>query len=269
VRGARSNLLAALSVLRRDLRLALSYRLQLASAMLAGFFTLTIFYYVSRLVHVGAFESSDDYYSFVVVGIVILQMLNSVMAGPPLVLRQELVAGTFERFVLSPFGPVAGLASLMLFPLVLALVTGALMLSFGVIVFGVDLEPTAALAIPVAILGALAFAPFGALLVAVVLIVKQAALGATWVITAISLVAGLYFPVALLPGWIQWASHVQPFTPAVDLLRHLLVGTPLEDPAWLDLVKLLGFTAATLPLALGGLAAAVGFARRRGTIIEY
>ena len=45
---------------------------------------------------------------------------------------------------------------------------------------------------------------------------------------------------------------VQPFTPAVDLLRHLLVGQPLRASAWGDVAKLVGFSAVLLPLGLGG-----------------
>ena len=59
----------------------------------------------------------------------------------------------------------------------------------------------------------------------------------------ITLIAGFYFPVSLLPGWIQWASDVQPFTPAVDLLRHLLIGIDLEGSAWLAVARLAGFAA--------------------------
>ena len=75
------------------------------------------------------------------------------------------------------------------------------------------------------------------MLAAIVLLVKQTNAGAGLVVTGISLVAGLYFPVSLLPDWIQWASNVQPFTPAVDLLRYLLIGTPLEGSAMADLLK--------------------------------
>lgn len=261
---------AALSVMRRDFQMALSYRLQLIGTILGAFMTLTIFYYVSRLVRVGAFESADDYFAFVVVGIVVLQMLTFLLASPPMVVRQELVAGTFERIVLSPLGPVAGIAAMLLFPFVLALLTGSAALLFAVAFFGLDLDLlNAALAIPIACLAALAFAPFGVLSVALVLIVKQAALGTTLVLTGISVIAGLYFPVSLLPGWIEWTSEVQPFTPAVDLLRHELVGTSLSDPALLAIVKLVGFAVAMLPLSLWALAGAVRFTRQRGTIIEY
>jgi len=260
----------ALALIRRDFQLALSYRFQLVAGTLGGLFTLTIFYYVSRLVRVGPFDSPDEYYAFVIVGILILQVLNSVLAGPPNILRQELVAGTFERLAVSPFGPVGAVASMMLFPFVLAIVTASILLVFGVTIFGVNLQlSTAALAVPAAIFGGLAFAPFGALLVALVLVVKQAAMGTTWVIALISLVAGIYFPVALLPGWIAWAAEVQPFTPAVDLLRHFLIGIPLRESAWLTIAKIAGFSALFLPLSLRVLAAAVRLGQRRGTITEY
>jgi ABC-2 type transport system permease protein len=84
----------------------------------------------------------------------------------------------------------------------------------------------------------------------------------------VTLLAGVYFPVTLLPDWIEWTSQVQPFTPAVDLLRNLLVGTHLPDAAWVLLLKLLGFTLLMLPLSLVCLRAAVARSRRQGTIIE-
>jgi ABC-2 type transport system permease protein len=184
--------------------------------------------------------------------------------------RQELIAGTFERLYLSPFGAVGALVSTLLFPFVFALASAIVMLVFAGLVYGLDLEwGTAALAIPLSAAGALAFMPFGILLVAAVIVVKQAATGTTWVIASISLIAGLYFPVALLPDWIEWASDVQPFTPATELLRHVLVGTPLMHSAGVDLLKLVGFTAVLLPLSVWLLQLALRFSRRRGTLMEY
>ena len=261
---------AGLAVVKRDLRLALSYRLRFVAQLLSAFFSLTLFYYISRLVRVDAFESADTYYAFAVIGLVILQVLNSTLASPPGALRQELVAGTFERIVLSPFGPVGGMIAMMVFPFVYALVTGLVMLGFAAAVFGLGVEwATVPAVIPVAALGALSFAPFGMLLLAMVLVVKQVAAGTTWIIAGISLIAGLYFPVALLPDWIEWASEVQPFTPAVELMRNLLVGTPLSDPVWLHLLRMGGFAAVMLPASVWVLGRAVRTSRRRGTIIEY
>lgn len=261
---------AGWSFVKRDFKVLLSYRLRLAATLLSVFFSLTLFYYISRLVSVRQFESPDEYYAFAVIGLVILQVINSGLQTPPGTLRQELVAGTFERIVLSPFGAVGGVVSTMLFPFLMTLVVGTIMLLFATLVFGVPVEwGTVPLAIPAAALAALAFAPFGLLLLAAVLVVKQAQGGATWLVAGISLVAGLYFPVTLLPDWIEWASDVQPFTPAVDLMRNLLVGTELRDPAWVDVTRLVGFAAVLLPFSGWVAGRAVRAARRRGTIIEY
>jgi ABC-2 type transport system permease protein len=266
----RLNLHAGLAVLTRDLQLAMSYRARFLTGLLGGFFSLTLFYYISRLVQVRVFESPDAYYAFAVVGLIALQVLNSTLQTPPMTLRQELVAGTFERVALSPFGAVGVAFSMLVFPFLYALIMGVAMLVFAGVVFGVSVEwSTVPLVVPVATLGALAFAPFGVLLLSTVLIFKQALAGTTWIVAGISLIAGLYFPVTLLPDWVEWASDVQPFTPAVDLMRYVLVGTPLTDPAWLDVARLVGFTAFFLPLSVWTLHAALRRSRRTGTIIEY
>ena len=180
------------------------------------------------------------------------------------------MAGTFERIVVSPGGPVSALAAMLILPFLYALLMALGMVVFASLVFGLDVNwPTLPLVVPAAILGGLSFAPFGLLLLALVLVFKQAVAGTTWIVAGISLIAGLYFPVSLLPNWIEWVSEIQPFTPAVDLLRHLLVDSPLADPAWLDIAKLVGFAGVLLPISGWCVAAAVRRSRKTGTIIEY
>jgi ABC-2 type transport system permease protein len=261
---------AAGAVFRRDLAIFTSYRLRFFTTMFSTVVTLTLFYYVSRLVTSEQIGSPDAYYAFVVVGIAVFTVVTSVLSLPIATLRAELLTGTFERMVVSPFGPVRSIASLMLFPLTIALVTSTVAVSYAAIAFGLDLRwPEALLAIPVAMLAALAFAPFGLLLTATVVVFKQSNAGATLVITGVTLLAGIYFPVSLLPGWIRWASDVQPFTPAVDLLRNVLVGTEMSDSASVALLKLVLFAIVLLPVAMLALRAAVDHSRRRGTIGEY
>jgi ABC-2 type transport system permease protein len=262
---------AAAAVVRRDFLLMTSYRFRFLTQLLSAFFGLTLFYYISRLVHVGeGISSEDDYYAYAVTGLMTLQMINSTLSIPSMTLRQELVAGTFERFAISPFGAVAGIVSMMLFPLIYTLVIVTAMLVFAGLVFGLALHwPTVPLSIPLGGLAALSFAPFGILVVAGVMLAKQATVGANWIVAGISLIGGLYFPVTLLPGWIQWMSDVQPFTPAVDSMRYVLLGMGTSESALEDVGKLLLFVVALLPVSLLALHRAVRISTRRGTIIEY
>ena len=255
-------------MLMRDATVYFSYRWRLVSQSIGVVFTLGIFYYISRLVHVGSFVSHEDYFAYVAIGIIIVQVLQATLDAPMSV-RQELVAGTFERMVVSPFGPVACVLSLFLFPLVYSLVTFLVTLALSAVVFGLNVHwATVPLALPVALVGSIAFASIGLLFAAMIVRFKQAP-GTAYVLAAISLVAGFYFPPALLPWWLRWASEVQPFTPAVDLLRHLLVGQSLRYSAVADLLRLIGFSAVLLPLGSGVLIWAVDASRRAGTILEY
>ena len=101
------------------------------------------------------------------------------------------------------------------------------------------------------------------------LVAFKSAVGSTWVIAGLSLVGGAYFPLRLLPGWIRWVSDVQPFTPTIDLLRHLLIGTKPMEPVWLEVVKLIGFAGVLMPVSATVLWLGVQLSRRRGTMLEF
>jgi ABC-2 type transport system permease protein len=260
---------AFLAVMRRDLHVYLSYRTRLVSQLLTTLFSLTLFYYVSQLVHVTGFNSHRAYFGFVVVGIALLGVIYSSFSIPELV-RQELVAGTFDRMLLSPFGAVRGVIAMSLFPMLVSFVIAILTLTLACIVFGLQLHwSTVPLAIPVMFLILLAFLPFGILFAALTIVIKQGNVGTTWVIALLSIIGGLYFPVSLLPSWLETASKLQPFTAATNLQRHLLVNSPLAESPDAALLKLVGFAAVLMPLAILLLARGIRFGQRRGTIIEY
>ena len=98
---------------------------------------------------------------------------------------------------------------------------------------------------------------------------KQTRGGTTFAVTLVTVVSGIYFPTVLLPGWVRWLSDVQPFTPAVSLLRHELIGRPLLESPALTLIKLVGFPLVLMPLCAWALHRAVERARRVGNLIEY
>jgi len=260
---------AFMAVMRRDLTIYLSYRTRLVSQVLTSVFSLTLFYYVSKLVHVSGFKSPSDYFAFVVVGISMIGVMYSCFSIPDL-LRQELVAGTFDRLLLSPFGAVRSLLAMTLFPLFYSFVLAAITLGLGCAVFGLRLHwSTVPLSVPAMALALVAFLPFGLLFAALTVVVKQGSVGTTWVIALLSIVGGLYFPVSLLPHWVQTAARLQPFTAATTVLRHLLVGTSVGGSPDEALVRLALFAVVLVPGSILVLSGAIRLGQRRGTIIEY
>jgi ABC-2 type transport system permease protein len=259
---------AVLATMRRDAEIFLSYRLRLVSQALGMLFSLSTFFYIGKIVRVGAVGPHGQYFAFAVVGIVITAVLTSAL-GSAQIVRMELMQGNFERIVVSPLGPVWGVVSITAFPICYATFFAGVMLALAALVYSVPLQVAHIVpALGVGMLGAFSLACIGLLFVAGLLAFKSA-LGATWVIAGLSFLGGAYFPLRLFPGWIRWTSDVQPFTPTVDLLRHLLIGTPTINAPWLEVVKLIGFSVVLLPISVGSVWLAVGFSRRRGTIMEY
>lgn len=259
---------ALAATMRRDLEIFLSYRTRLVSQVLGMLFTLTTFYYVAKLVRPGAVGPHGRYFAFVVVGVVTVAVLTSAVNIAQIV-RMELMAGNFERAVISPMGPVWGVISIAAFPISYAVLLSAAMLALAAGVFGIPLNGGGvAPALGVALLGAVSLACIGLLFVAGLLAFKSA-MGATWVVAGLSLLGGAYFPLRLFPDWVRWTAYAQPFTPAVDLLRHLLIGTPTQQSVVLELVRLAGFTVVLTPIAVAALWLAIGLSRRRGTLLEY
>ena len=260
----------ALGVARRDASIFFSYRLRAGSQALLALFSVTLFYYVSRLVGTARFASADAYFAYVVVGLVILHSLTATLAVVPNTIRTELVAGTFERLAISPLGPALGICAMTMFPALAAALTGALTLAFAVIIFGCPLAgPEALLAIPVGALALASFLPFALVVAALVLVSKQAGNLGSLVVIVLSLAGGVYYPPELMPGWIRWVSEVQPFTPALELLRHLIIGSPMAGAPWLAAARLAAFALLATPLAFLVLRSAVSLCRRRGTLVEY
>ena len=77
----------------------------------------------------------------------------------------------------------------------------------------------------------------------------------TLVLTPMTFLSGVYFPISQMPGWLQSVAQVLPLTAAVDIVRPLMIG---QVPA--DIVRPLAVLAA---YALGGYYLALVLTRRR------
>ena len=62
------------------------------------------------------------------------------------------------------------------------------------------------------------------------------------------LISSAFVPVDAMPGWFQPIAEYQPFTPAIETLRGLLLGTEIGNNGWLAIAWCLGLAVARLPL---------------------
>jgi ABC-2 type transport system permease protein len=83
------------------------------------------------------------------------------------------------------------------------------------------------------------------------------------------LFGGVYFPVAVLPEWLQTVSHLLPITYSLNAMRQpLLQGYSLGELAP-EIGALVLFSAVLVPASLLAFRYAVRKAKMEGTLVHY
>jgi ABC-2 type transport system permease protein len=257
---------------RRDWRIARSYRLQFLLDLAVLPLTLALFFFLSELVDPSRLPADADlskgYFSYAAVGLVMLRMVQTALTSFTTKLRTEQVSGTFETLLASPVSPSAVVLGSAAFELLRALFGGAAMLLVASL-FGVRLEVgTGSLISLVLGLPALlmTFASVGVLVAAFAVVVKQVTALIGMVTAALGLLAGAYFPIDLLPGALRTVANLLPFTWGVDVLRAALLRGELASGR---LAALVGFAVVSLPVSLWVFRLSVDRARLGGTLTQF
>jgi len=99
-----------------------------------------------------------------------------------------------------------------------------------IFLLGISRAPTMLLALPVLGLAGVTFASIGLVFNAVAKGYDFFTYYFTLVITPMTFLSGVYFPISQMPPWLQGVAEVLPLKAAVDLVRPLVLGTWPLDP---------------------------------------
>ncbi len=99
---------------------------------------------------------------------------------------------------------------------------------------------------------------------------SRRAIPITWILGGFgSILGGAYFPLDVMPVWMQKVSLLIPITYSLDALRLTMLSGQSLIMVAKPLAMLTVMTAILLPASLGLFAAAVRRGRREGTLMEY
>ncbi|MGP3943445.1 MULTISPECIES: ABC transporter permease [Streptomyces] len=70
----------------------------------------------------------------------------------------------------------------------------------------------------------------------------EAASNSAMPLILLPLISSAFIPIDSIPGWFQPIAEYQPFTPAIETLRGLLLGTEIGHTGWLALAWSIGLT---------------------------
>lgn len=266
-----------IAFLKKDFLLEISYRFSFFLQFGSIFFSVVMFYFVAVLigdsptVQNSLSRYGGDYFSFVLIGIAFSNFLSVGMGSFSTNIRGEQMMGTLEAMLVTPTRLPTIILSSSQWSFAFTSLRVAVYLLLGAIFFGVDLSNADVLpAIAALVLTVVAFSSLGIISASFIMIFKRGD-PIAWVIsTSSTLVGGVYYPITILPDWLQGLSYLFPITYALDAIRlSLLQGQGYSREVGSDLVALIVFSLITLPISLGIFRYAVARAKKDGSLAYY
>jgi ABC-2 type transport system permease protein len=260
------------AIFMRDARLALSYPMWFVLQWIGIAASATSLFFVSKVVPPSGLFGFDgkptSYFEFAIVNVAFLTFQTAALQSFDNAIRDDQVRGTLESTFVTPTSIRTIVLSSALWTFTITVLSVACYLligtAFGMRLVHLDL-PGAAVLILLTIASTV---PIGILSAAGVMVFKQGAPVQFLFTLAASLLAGVLFPVSVLPGWLQPLSWLLPTTHALHGIRGALHGanwpqlTP--DIIWLAILSLL-----LLPFSLWVFRCAVARAKWDGTLAQY
>lgn len=258
----------------RDLQNEMSYRLSFWLQILSILPIVAAFFYLSRVFgHAvsGPLQPyGGDYFPFVLIGVAVQGHLTQSLNGFSSSIRESQLSGTLEMIMATPTSLFTLLAGSTLYGFFFNALRVFIYLAAGALLFQARFHWTR---LPVVILTlaltATAFSAVGMFSAAFVIAFKKGD-PVNWVFGVMSfLLGGVYYPVAVLPEWVQAAAQWIPTTHALEAMRQALLFSDDRFHPWSHLLILAAWSAVCLPPAVACCSMAVKHALRKGSLGHY
>lgn len=262
--------------LKRDAKIAMSYRLQFFFQTASVLSLCITFFFLSLMMRnveggiIALDRYGGGYFGFVLVGIAFSTYLDAALRTFSAGIRQAQITGTLEAMLTTRtrIGPlIAGSA---IYTLSFTTVRVGLFLLFGALLFGLGLHfdtwPAVLLVVVLTVTATFALGIFAA---GFIVLFKQGdpvtagINGLSW------LLSGVLYPKEILPDWVQDIADFLPMTHTLEAVRlAILTGAPVEELTR-AIIYLAGFSAVGIPISLLWFAWSVRRARVAGSLASY
>jgi len=266
-------MIRALAFLRRDLRLQLSYRFSFLLQIAGIFFSMLVFYFMSKLVGPSAapyLESyGGSYFAFVLIGLAFSGYFGVGLQGFASTLREAQTTGTLEAMLLTPTRLSTIVLSGSIYDYGFVTFQVLIYLILGALLFGVEIDGNLPAALVVLVLTIVAMTAVGIIAASFIMVLKRGD-PVTWLFNSLGLLlGGVYYPVDLMPPWLQTLSRLLPITYSLDAMRRALLTNASFAELMPDIVALVVFSLVLVPTSLYVFRRAVHRAKVEGSLAHF
>ena len=264
----------ALAFIRRDFQTQVSYRLHFVMRVTGMLISVSIFYFISQILGTAVSpylqRYGTDYFHFALLGVAFYPFIGLSANSLADAVHGCQHTGTLEVLFLSPTPILASLLMSTLWDYCWAFVESLLYLLMAGLLFQARLDwPNISSAALVVLLTILANAGLGFINASFVLVTKRTSPLARLLGLVTNLLAGLYYPVEVLPNWLRTLSRLIPATYSLDALRRTMLQSATLYDVRQDLLALVVFTILLLPAGLVAFRYAVRWAKMDGSLSQF
>lgn len=205
---------------------------------------------------------------YLLVGSILWGFLSTLFDEIASVMAWECWEGTIEFTFMAPVSRAAHLAGISLFAALYGALRTVVVLALVALLFDLPLDrANLGGALLVLAAGSVSFTGLGVLAAVLPLVSTEKGSQVAKIAQALLLmVSGIYYPVAVLPGWMQAVATLSPATYCLNGVRRaILDGVPTSALAG-ELAALGAIALVALPLGFAAFAAGERYARRRGLL---
>jgi len=263
-----------LAFLKRDVQIDLSYKLRFLMQFIGIFFSTALTFFVSELIGSGISNKlagyGGDYFSFVIVGIALIDYLSVSLEQFSDEIRTAQLEGTLETLLVTPTSIYTVLFSSSLYNFFLTSLRIMVYIFLGLLLFGLKLHLTSILALVVLIILTIgSFTGIGLISAAFILVLKRGSPVSLLVMTASGLLGGVFYPVDILPAWLVPVAQLLPITHALEAMRQILLnGASFAFISGKVLILVL-FSAILIPMGLAAFGYGLKIAKKEGSLLYY
>jgi len=251
-----------------------SYRFAFVLGIANPVFFLFIIFFVDKLFahqivpHLVPF--GVNYFSYLLVSIMASGFLGGSMSATARQISQDQMMGTLESLLVTPTSIYTIIVAMVAWNLISAIFNILIYTIAGIFIFGANFRNINLLSTTViTILSMISFNALGVLSTSFIIAFKRGDPVSYLMNLGMELLGGVFFPVTLLPNWLQILSYFFPITYAIRALEQAIYQGASLRILWQDVTVLLIISAILIPLAYWSLKTSLNYARKRGTLLQY
>jgi ABC-2 type transport system permease protein len=260
--------------LKKDFLIESSYKLPFLFNIFSVLISILAYFFIDKLFGHRMTEHLEEfgvnYFSYVLLSMAFFSYIGVGLGSFANRIRLEQMQGTLETIFLTPIRTPTILISLALWNICFATLDTSIYIVSGIFLFNIDFSNINVLStFVILLLTMISFSCLGIFSASFIMIFKRGN-PVNWLINSLEgLIGGVYFPVSVMPGWLQFLARFFPITYAIRAMELSVYRGFSLNQLSKEISLLFLLSSVLLPLSFASFKFALKKARRQGSLLQY